>query len=101
MQPSSLWVYDPQTKTYALLNGLYRCTVRHTAAREWLAVISIQGHGADAYSFDTQAEAQAGCEARVSESSQRVSDAEPHTLVKGEVAHGPPERPCGTRNMGV
>ena len=71
MQPSSLWVYDPQTKTYALLNGRYRCTVRHTAAGEWLAVISVQGHGADAYSFDTQAEAQAWCEARVAELTAR------------------------------
>jgi hypothetical protein len=60
-------VYDPQTKTYSLLNGLYRCTVRHTAAGEWLAVISVQGHGTDAYSFDTQEEAQAWCEARVVE----------------------------------
>ncbi len=72
MQPSPLWVYDPQTKIYSLLNGLYRCTVRHTASREWLAVISVEGHGADAYSFDTQAEAQAWCETRVAELSTRL-----------------------------
>ena len=67
MQPSALWVYDPQTQTYALLNGRYRCTVRHIASGAWLAVISVEGQGADAYSFDTQEEAQAWCEARVAE----------------------------------
>ncbi len=53
------WAYDPITKTYSLVSGIYRCTVRHTAAGQWLAVLSHAGHGADAYSFDTQAEAQA------------------------------------------
>ena len=62
-----LWEYDPTTKAYSLVSGIYRCTVRHTAAGQWLAVLSHAGHGADAYSFDTQAEAQAWCEARVAE----------------------------------
>ena len=57
------WEYDPLTKTYSLVSGIYRCTVRHTAAGQWLAVLSHEGHGADAYSFDTQA----WCEARVAE----------------------------------
>ena len=61
------WEYDPVTQTYRLVRGRYRCTVRHTAADHWLAVISAAGQGADAYSFDTQAEAQAWCEARVAE----------------------------------
>ena len=61
------WVYDPRTEAYSLVSGLYRCTVRHTAAGQWLAVISWQGQGADAYSFDTEAEAQAWCETRVTE----------------------------------
>ena len=61
------WVYDPRTEAYSLVSGSYRCTVRHTAGGHWLAVISYQGQGADAYSFDTQAEAQAWCEARVIE----------------------------------
>ena len=46
-------------------------TVRHTATDQWLAVISVAGEGADAYSFDTQAEAQAWCEARVAELAAR------------------------------
>ncbi len=61
------WEYDPLTKTSSLVRGRYRCTVRHTATGHWLAVISHDGHGADAYSFDTQADAQAWCEARVTE----------------------------------
>ena len=61
------WVYDPTTKAYSLVSSIYRCTVRHTAAGQWLGVISHEGQGADAYSFDTQAEAQAWCEARVIE----------------------------------
>ena len=61
------WEYDPVTKTYRLVRGRYRCTVRHTAADPWLAVISAGGQGADADSFDSQAEAQAWCEARVAE----------------------------------
>ena len=61
------WEYDPITQAYNLVSGSYRCTVRHTGAGQWSAVISAQGHGADAYSFDTQAEAQAWCEARVAE----------------------------------
>ena len=61
------WVYDARTEAYSLVTGLYRCTVRHTAAGQWLAVISHEGQGADAYRFDTQAEAQAWCEARVME----------------------------------
>jgi hypothetical protein len=43
----------------------YRCTVRHTATGQWLAVISYAGHGADAYSFLTREEAQAWCEAQL------------------------------------
>ena len=58
---------DPVTQTYRLVRGRSRCTVRHTAADHWLAVISAGGQGADAYSFDSQAEAQAWCEARVAE----------------------------------
>jgi hypothetical protein len=61
------WEYDPVTQTYRLVRGRYRCTVRHTAADHWLAVISAAGQGADAYSFDTQAEALAWCVARVAE----------------------------------
>ena len=61
------WEYDPVTKTYRLVRGRSRSTVRHTAADHWLAVISAAGQGADAYSFDTQADAQAWCEARVAE----------------------------------
>ena len=61
------WEYDPITKTYTLETMLYRCTVRHTAAGQWLAVLSNAGHGADAYSFDTRAEAEGWCEARVAE----------------------------------
>ena len=51
------WEYDPVTKAYRLVSDSYRCTVRHTAAGQWLAVISGQGQGADASSFDTPAEA--------------------------------------------
>jgi hypothetical protein len=61
------WEYDPTTQAYSLVSGIYRCTVRHTAPGPWSAIISSQGQGADAYSFDTQAEAQAWCEARVAE----------------------------------
>jgi hypothetical protein len=61
------WDYDARTQAYRLVRGSYRCTVRHTAAGQWLAVISGQGQGADASSFDTPAEAQAWCEARVTE----------------------------------
>ncbi len=61
------WEYDPVTHTYRLVRGRCRCTVRHTAADHWLAVISAAGQGADAYSFDTLAEAQTWCEARVTE----------------------------------
>jgi hypothetical protein len=51
------WDYDARTQAYRLVRGSYRCTVRHTAAGQWLAVISGQGQGADASSFDTPAEA--------------------------------------------
>ena len=61
------WEYDASTQAYRLVSGSYRCTVRRTAVGQWLAVISHQGQGADAYSFDTQAEAQAWCAARVAE----------------------------------
>ena len=61
------WVYDPITQASSLVSGHYRCTVRRTGTGQWMAVISWQGQGADAYSFDTQAEAQAWCEARVTE----------------------------------
>ena len=61
------WEYDPITKAYSLITGIFRCTVRHTTAGQWLAVLSQEGHGAAAYSFDTQADAQAWCEARVTE----------------------------------
>ena len=57
--------YDPLTTTYSLVSSRDRCTVRHTTADQWLAVISHEGQGADAYSFDTQTEAQAWCETRV------------------------------------
>ncbi len=53
------WVYDPITQASSLVSGIYRCTVRRTTAGQWSAVISAQGQGTDAYSFDTQAEAQA------------------------------------------
>ncbi len=59
------WVYDPVTQASSLVSGSYRCTVRRTAAGQWLAVISWQGQGADAYSFDTLVEAQAWCEAQL------------------------------------
>ncbi len=61
------WVYDLRTQAYSLVAGRYRCTVRPRATGQWLAVISWQGQGADAYSFDTQAEAQAWCEAQLVE----------------------------------
>ncbi len=61
------WVYDPQTQAYRLIAGRYRCAVRRMTAGQWVAVVSQQGQGADAYSFDTQAEAQTWCEARVAE----------------------------------
>ena len=53
------WDYDARTQAYRLVRGSYRCTVRRTATAQWLAVISRAGQGADAYSFDTQADAQA------------------------------------------
>ncbi len=59
------WEYDARTQLYRLVSGSYRCTVRRTASGQWLAVISRQGQGADAYSFDTLAEAQAWCEAQL------------------------------------
>ena len=65
------WEYDPTTQAYSSVRGLYRCTVRHTTAGQWSAVISAQGQGADAYSFDTQAEAKAWCGARVAELAAR------------------------------
>ena len=58
---------DPVTHTYRLVRGRYRLTVRHTAADHWLTGISAAGQGANAYSFDSHAEAQAWCEARVAE----------------------------------
>ena len=61
------WEYDASTQAYRLVSGSYRCTVRRTAVGPWLAVISWQGQGADAYSFDTLDEAQAWCETRVTE----------------------------------
>ena len=65
------WVYDPITQASSLVSGIYRCTVRRTTAGQWSAVISAQGQGTDAYSFDTLAEAQAWCEARVTELTAR------------------------------
>ena len=65
------WVYDPVTQASSLVSGHYRCTVRHTAMGQWLAVISAAGQGADAYSFDTPAAAQTWCEARVLERTAR------------------------------
>ncbi len=61
------WEYDARTQAYRLVSGTYRCTVRRTADGPWLAVISWPGQGVDAPSFDTQAEAQAWCETRVTE----------------------------------
>ena len=61
------WEYDASTQAYRLVSDSSRCTVRRTAVGQWLAVISHQGQGADAYRFDTQAEAQAWCAARVTE----------------------------------
>ncbi len=61
------WVYDPPTQAYRLIAGRYRCAVRRMTAGQWVAVVSHQGQGADAYRFDTQAEAQAWCEARLAE----------------------------------
>ena len=59
------WVCDPLTQASSLVSDPYRCTVRHTATGQWLAVISYAGHGADAYSFLTREEAQAWCEAQL------------------------------------
>ncbi len=61
------WEYDPRIQAASLISGIYRCTIRHTGTGQWMAVISSRGQGADAYSFDTQADAQAWCEARVAE----------------------------------
>ncbi len=61
------WVYDPPTQAYRLIVGTYRCAVQCMTAVQWLAVVSRQGHGADAYSFDTQGEAQAWCEEQLAE----------------------------------
>ncbi len=61
------WEYDARTQAYRLVSGWYRCTVRRTTSGSWLAVISWQGQGTDAYSFATPADAQAWCEARLSE----------------------------------
>ena len=61
------WVYDPPTQAYRLIAGRYRCAVRRMPAGQWVAVVSHHGQGADAYSFDTQAEAQTWCEARLAE----------------------------------
>ncbi len=61
------WVYDPPTQAYRLIAGMYRCTVRRMTSGQWLAVVSRQGQGADAYSFDTLVEAQAWCEAQLAE----------------------------------
>ncbi len=62
-----IWVYDPPTQAYRLIAGRYRCAVRRMTAGPWVAVVSHQGHGADAYSFDTQADAQTWCETRLAE----------------------------------
>ncbi len=61
------WVYDPPTQAYHLIAGTYRCAVRRMTAGQWVAVVSRQGHGADAYSFDTEVEAKAWCEERLAE----------------------------------
>ena len=61
------WEYDANTQVYRLVRDSYRCTVRCAGTGQWLAVISAGGQGADAYSFDTQVEAQAWCEACVAE----------------------------------
>jgi hypothetical protein len=61
------WEYDARTQVYRLVSGSYRCTVRRMTGGQWLAVISWQGQGADAYSFDTPDEAQAWCEAQLAE----------------------------------
>ncbi len=65
------WEYDARTQAYCLVSGSVRCTVRHTTAGPWLAVIRVAGQGADAYSFDTPAAAQAWCETRVLELTAR------------------------------
>ena len=57
------WEYDPLTKTYSLVSGGSTNAWCGTRPGQWLAVLSHEGHGADAYSFDTQA----WCEARVAE----------------------------------
>ncbi len=61
------WGYDPPTQAYRLIAGTYRCAVRRMTAGQWVAVVSHQGHGADAYSFDTQEEAQVWCVKRLAE----------------------------------
>ena len=61
------WEYDPRTQASSLVSGIYRCTIRRTGTGQWMAVISSRGQGADAYSFDTRAEAQAWGEARLAE----------------------------------
>ena len=53
--------YDATTQAFRLVSGSYRCTVRHAGTGQWLAVIRAGGQGADAFSFDTQAAAQAQC----------------------------------------
>jgi hypothetical protein len=65
------WEFDPRTQASSLVSGSYRCTVRRAGTGQWLAVISAGGQGADAYSFDTQAEAEAWCETRVAELTAR------------------------------
>ncbi len=65
------WEYDANTQGYRLVCGSYRCTIRRTGTGQWMAVISSRGQGADAYSFDTQAEAEAWCETRVTELTAR------------------------------
>ena len=65
------WDYDASMQAYCLVRGRDRCTIRRAGTGQWLAVTSAGGQGANAYSFDSRAETQAWCEARVAELSTR------------------------------
>jgi hypothetical protein len=61
------WVQDPVDQAATLIQGAMRCRVWRTAGGTWAALISVRGEATAAYSFPTQEQAQAWCEAQLAE----------------------------------
>ena len=61
------WHNTPADQAATLIQGDARCRVWRTAADTWAALISVRGDATAAYSFPTQEQAQAWCEAQLAE----------------------------------